>query len=957
VTEPHPPSVEPALSFDRFQILPRRRLLLKAGRPVRIGSRAFDILLALVERPGERIGKAELLARVWPDTHVVEGNLKFQVAALRRALRDGRDGKRFIETSQGQGYSFVVPVSVSEESKQLPMPVGVARRHNLPEQLTPLVGRDDVVAKLAERLTMHRLVTIVGPGGIGKTSVALAVAERVVEAYAEGAWVVDLSPIADPELVRGAVAEAVGLTASPGLTTQNLVAALRGRRMLLVFDNCMHVVDAAAALVSAILRGAPHIRILATSREPLRTEGEHLCRLGPLETPPPSRQIGAAEALRYASVQLFVEQAAAGLDGFQLTDSYAHLGAEICRKLDGIPLAIELAAARVDVLGLDGLAAQLDDRLRLLTGGRRTALSRHRTMRAALDWSYDLLSPPEQTILCRLAVFVGGFTLAAAASVAANESHSGDEVERLVLELATKSLVVADAGSFRLLDTTRAYALEKITATGATALARRHATYLVELLEAAGLEHARGEEQLGAIELDLGNLRAALDWAFGLEGDLTIGVRLAAASLPIWFSRSLLGEALFWTERAIHKLEEASLRGTRQEMALQTALGISLQIVRDRTPEANTALSRALALAEQLRDADFQLHVLHSLWIYHVRMGEVRTALDLARRSETIAAFLADPDASAIAEWMLGIALHFSGEQCSARQCLEHVLRSLPPSSRDRHIRRAGFDQHTAARYILARIFWLQGYPDEAAEAVRISLEDARRMDHPQTLCSVLAWGACSFALLIGDLDEAWRSAAELVHQAEKHAFADHLSYGLAALEITSLRKAGSKAGAEQVRAALERWRASKWHVVLSVGDFAEAAAAGGLIEETSAMLDEALRQAERNQAFWAYPEMLRIKGELLLLHEHPDIRGARQYFVRSLERARAQGALAWQLRSAMSLHRLGLRYGGASESRELLSHVYGQFGEGLDTADLQAAKQLLAMHLEAGQATSPCGA
>jgi predicted ATPase/DNA-binding winged helix-turn-helix (wHTH) protein len=951
VKEPHAPSVEPALSFDRFQILTRRRLLVEAGKPVRIGSRAFDILVALVERPGERIGKAELLARVWPDTHVVDGNLKFQVAALRRVLRDGRDGRRFIDTSQGQGYCFVAPVSVSEEGDQLPAPVGVARRHNLPEQLTPLIGRDDVVAKLAEQVTMHRLVAIVGPGGIGKTSVALAVAERVVEAHADGVWMVDLSRIAHPGLVRGAVAGAVGVSVSPGLTTEDLVATLRGRRMLLVLDNCVHVVDAAAALVCAILRGAPHIRILATSREPLRTEGEHLCRLGPLETPPPSRQIGAAEALRYASVQLFVEQAGASLDGFHLTDGDAPLVAEICRKLDGIPLAIQLAAAQFDVLGLNGLAARLDDRLRLLTGGRRTALSRHRTMRAALDWSYDLLSPPEQTIFCRLAVFVDGFTLAAAASVVADESDRGDEVVRLVLELATKSLVVAAVGSpgprFRLLDTTRAYALEKVLEKGLAALVHRHATYFVELLEAARLEHARGEEQYGAVELDVGNLRAALEWAFGPEGDLTIGVRLAAASLPLWFSMSLLGEAHGWTERAIQNLDKAGLLGSRQEMLLQAALGISLQMVKAGTSEANAALSRALTLAEQLRDADFQLHVLHSLWVYHMRIGEVRTALDLARRGETMALSVVDPDATTTAEWMLGIALHFSGQYRSARLHLEHLLRNWPPGSRDRQILSAGFDQHTAARYILGHVLWVQGYPDQATQAVRIAMEDARRMEHPVTLCSVLAWGACALALRVGDLDEAWRSATELVERAEKHALADHLSYGLAALEIISLRKVGSNAGVEQVRMAFARWRASKWHVLLSVGDFAEAAAAVGLVGETSSIVDDALRRAEGNQELWAYPEMLRVKGELLLLQENPGPSGARRYFVRSLERARARGALAWQLRSAVSLHRLDLRDGDASESRELLSHVYKQFGEGFDTADLQAAEQLLAAHRE----------
>jgi predicted ATPase/DNA-binding winged helix-turn-helix (wHTH) protein len=944
-------SVEPALSFDRFQVLPRQRLLLEAGRVVRVGSRAFNILLTLVQKPGELIGKTELLARIWPDTHVVDGNLKFQVAALRRVLHDGQDGRRFIKTVQGQGYCFVAPVSATEE-KGRPPSVGPARHHNLSEQLTPLIGRDGVVAKLTEQLTMHRLLTIVGPGGIGKTSVALAVAERLIDAFEDGVWVVDLSPIADARLVPEAVAGALGVKVGPGLTTQSLVASLRSRTMMLVLDNCMHLVDAAASLVSAILRAAPHIRILATSREPLRTRGEHLCRLSPLEVPGPSGPIRAGEALHYSSVQLFVEQAAANLDGFRLTDDDASLVADICRKLDGIPLAIELAAARIDVLGLRGLASQLDDRLRLLTGGQRTVVPRHRTMHAALDWSYDLLSPPEQIVFQRLALFVGGFTLTAAAGVVADESHPGDEVGRLVLELATKSLVVADLGSpgprFQLLDTTRVYALEKARENcGLAPLARRHATYFLELLEAAGRGRVVGEEVHDAVELDVGNLRAALGWAFAPDGDLMIGVRLASASLPVWFSTSLMGEAYAWTERAIHKLDDAGLRGTHQEMALQAALGILLQMVRAGTSEAGAALNRAFALAEQFRDADFQLHVLHSRWIYHMRIGEVQTALDIAHRSEAIGTSMPDPDASTTAEWMSGIALHFSGEHRSARLHLEHLLSGAPSNSRGRQIRRAGFDQHTAARYILAHVLWVQGYPDQAAEAVRISLDEARRMEHPATSCSVLAWGACALALRVGALDEAWRSAAELVDLAERHALADHLSYGSAALAIISLRKAGSKAVVEQVRTAFERWHASQWHVVLNVGDFAEAAAAVGLVDETSAIVNEALRRAEGNHELWAYPEMLRVKGELLLLQKLPDPYGARQYFVRSLERARAQGALAWQLKSAASLYRLDLRDGNARRSRELLSHVFGQFTEGFDTADLRSAKQLLAEHCD----------
>ena len=316
-------------------------------------------------------------------------------------------------------------------------------------------------------------------------------------------------------------------------------------------------------------------------------------------------------------------------------------------------------------------------------------------------------------------------------------------------------------------------------------------------------------------------------------------------------------------------------------------------MVTSRTSEAHAALTRALALAEQHRDADFQLHVLHTLWIYHMRIGEVRTALDLARAVEAIAASMAGPAAPAMVEWMLGIALHFAGEHQSARSHLEHLLLSPPPGPRRRQIRRAGFDPHTTARYVLAHVLWVQGYPDQAAEAVRISVEEARRMEHPVTLCSALALGACALALRAGDLDAAWRSAAELVQLAEKHALADYLSYGLAAQAIISLRKAGPAASVEQVRTALERWRALQWHVFLSVGEFAEAAAAVGLVGEISAVVDEALQRAERDQALWACPEMLRVKGELLLLQDIPDPGGARQCFVRSLEWARAQGALA----------------------------------------------------------------
>ncbi|MGG5819459.1 ATP-binding protein [Falsiroseomonas sp. HW251] len=951
--EHYSPLADPALIFDGFRLLPRQRLLLEDGKPVRIGSRAFDILLALLERRGERVGKAELIARAWPGTHVVEGNLKFQIAALRRALRDGQDGRRLIEASKGLGYSFVAAVTVAEgggrapESHHSAPPAEGARRHNLPEQITALVGCDDIVAKLADQLARNRLLTIVGAGGIGKTSVALAVAERFVGVEPDGVWLIDLARITEPGQLLGAVAGPVNVEVRSGMTMRDLVAALRARRMLLVVDNCAHLIDAAAELVAAVLRGAPQIRILATSREALRCEGERLCRLGPLDAPPATASLGAAEALRFPAVQLFVQHAAASLDGFELTDEDAPRAAEICRKLDGIPLAIELAAAWVGVLGLRGLAAQLDDRLRLLTGGRRTALPRHRTMRAALDWSHDLLRPAEQTIFRRLAIFVGGFTLTAAAGIAGEESLPADDVVQTVLALAAKSLVVADLDSpgsrFRLLDTTRAYALEKLRQADEVApVARRHATWLLALLESvADRERREGDEGYAAAEADIDNLRAALAWAFDPAGDAAIGVGLAAASLPLWFSTSLLGEAHGWTERALDLLEEAGLRGTWQEMMLQTAFGVSLQAVKGRTSDAHRALTRALAIAEQLQDRSHRLLVLHDLWIYHMRVGEVRTALDLARQAEAVGGALAEQGATATAAWMLGSTLHFAGDHAAARAQLEPLLLEAEPWPGRHQIRRAGFDPHVSARYILAHVLWVQGHGDQASDAVHAALEQARRVRHPLTLCSTLAWGACALALLAGDLEDAAGSAAELIDLAQKHAFADHLSYGLAAQEIIRLQQAGPAAGADQVRAALARWRASQWHAFLNIGDFALAAAQAGFGEEIAATVEEALQRAERNGEFWAYPEILRIKGELLL-HDARVGAAARECFTLALDRARAQGALAWQLRSATSLYRVDRDRGDAAASRDLLERTIAAFREGLGSRDLKVARQLL---------------
>jgi len=472
--------VDYEISFGPFRLLPAQRLLLEGDAPVSLGSRALDLLIALVERPGELISKSELIAKVWPHTFVVEGNLKLHIAELRRALADGQCSNRYISTVTGRGYCFVAPVTRSvgrcpataQYSAMEPL-------SNLPAPLIRLIGRDEVISRIAEQLMHHRLITLVGPGGIGKTSVAVATAERLTASYEHGVWFVDLTAISEPRLLPAAVGSTFRLDTSAEDPFASLLALLSDKRMLLVLDNCEHVIEAAAALALRVSRAAPGVRILATSREPLSVEGERLRRLQPLEVPV-LPGLSAQQALDFPAIQLFVEHAANLLGEFTLRDVDVPVVIDICGKLDGIPLAIELAAASIDALGLQGTAARLDRPLGLPGTRRRTAAPRHQTLRAAMDWSYRLLTEEEQRVLRRLSVFASSFTMDAAAAVAADPTYADSDIVDQVIALVSKSLVATDpVGSFtrlRLMATTRAYALDKLADSGeADAIARRQA--------------------------------------------------------------------------------------------------------------------------------------------------------------------------------------------------------------------------------------------------------------------------------------------------------------------------------------------------------------------------------------------------------------------------------------------------------------------------------------------------
>ncbi len=502
---PHPieASVEPdAFSFGPFSLHNKKRLLERDGAPIKLGSRAIDILRLLVNRAGEVVPKNEILAYAWPNLVVEEISLRVHIADLRKALGDGKAGARYITNVPSRGYCFVAPVQ-RNAATPAPVPLSSAPEPKsppvaLPHRLERMVGREDVLGELSARLLSDRFVTLRGPGGIGKTTVAVALAHEMWTTFDGHVRFLDLGPLNDATLVPSTLASALGLVVHHADPTDSIVHFLSDRRLLLVLDSCEHVIEVVARLAEQIHQQAPGVSILATSRESLLVEGEQIFELVPLQGPPLGAGLSATQVLSYPAARLFAERAAAAGHRADITDEDADVLAEICGKLDGIALAIELAAVRVSAHGLRDIATLLDGRLKLEWRGRRTAPPRQQTLRATLDWSYGLISESERIVLRRLTIFAGPFTLQGAAAVAGEEDEPIDRVVDTLEQLVARSLVSArpegSSTNYRLLDTTRAYAMQKLADGGeATGIARRHARYVQRALEQTMGESGGGD--------------------------------------------------------------------------------------------------------------------------------------------------------------------------------------------------------------------------------------------------------------------------------------------------------------------------------------------------------------------------------------------------------------------------------------------------------------------------------
>jgi predicted ATPase/DNA-binding winged helix-turn-helix (wHTH) protein len=934
------------ISFGPFSLISSERLLTKDGAPVELGARTLDILLALLSRPNEVLSKEELLAVVWPDVTVDEGSVRFHIATLRKALGDGKDGARYITTLPGRGYWFVAPISRSSDQGRVQTAAAGSMRHsNLPSRLIRMVGRSEDVLTLSTQLATTRFVTIVGAGGVGKTTVAVAVGHDLIESFSGAVLFIDFGALRDPRLVATSLASMLGLSVQSDDPTPSLIAYLRDRRILLILDNCEHLIEAAAALAERIVAAALQTHILATSREALRVEGEHVYRLAPLVCPPDDPGLTATITQTFPAAQLFLDRAVASGARLDLSDADAAIVASICRKLDGVALAIELAAGRVGTYGLQQTAALLDQRLTLLWLGQRTAPPRQKTLQATLDWSYQLLSELERVVLRRLAVFAGPFTMEAALAIVTSATVDQSLVFGAIDSLVAKSMVathpVGAMMRYRLLDTTRAYALA--ISVDDPDLATRHAAYYQRWLEQTGAEWptlSNAAERTPHLS-SLSNVRAALEWCFGDNGKADIGVGLAAAAAPVFLAMSLLPECHRWSAQAILAVDDAT-RGGREEMRLQAALGMSLMFTHGESDAARVALNRSLAIAEDRGDAFNQL-LLGPLHMFHFRTGDFETALHYAKRSSAVAATTGDPAAIALAHSLLGIALHLMGDLGGARAELEAALRHGPGSQRTNTIY-LGFDHHNWAGVALARTLWLQGYPAQALKRARQTVKDAERMGHPVTLSIVLNW-ATSVFLWTGDLDSAEDHIDWFISHAESHSFAPYLAVGQGLKGELAIRRGDAKRGIESLQACLEKLHAARYELLTTAFNISlvQGLAAIGRFAEGMVLIDETIRLVEINRDITFMPELLRVKGRVFLSMPQPRREDAERCFMQSIEFSRRFSARAWELRTAVDLAGLLATQGRPERARTLLQPVFEQFGEGSGTADLVTAGRLLA--------------
>ncbi|MEA2888740.1 MAG: hypothetical protein QOD11_3100 [Bradyrhizobium sp.] len=935
------------LRFGPFELSIGERTLRRDGHALPLGGRALDILTYLADRPGEVIAKQELIDHVWSDVTVDEGSLRVHVAAIRKALGDGQFGDRYIANIKGRGYSFVGTV-ISPAGNSETRNARFRQQAKLPVRPVMMIGRETAVGEVSDKLRDERFVTLLGPGGIGKTTVALAVGHAAAEEFGGEVYFVELDGLTDPRNVAGAVATSLGIalkSKDPGL---ELVGVVRSRKLLIILDSGEHVIEAVASLAEQLYRQTEAIHVLATSRELLKVKGEHCYRVLPLDCPPDASTQTAHAVLRYPSAQLFVRCMAARAGGFVLTDEDATLVAEICRKLDGIPLAIELAAGQAAALGLKNTVARLMSRPELLKLSHRTAVPRHRTLRATFDWSYDLLSDAERIVFRRIAPFVGHFTLEGAQYVAGEFGVNTAAICDAIAGLVEKSLIAIRTDGtqpeYRLLDTTRAYALEKLEEHDEVDLVlRRHAEYVAGYLESqkAALSPLPQAERVAARLRQVSDVRAALEWSFGPRGDAEIATRLAVPATQLLLELSLLTECQLWAERAIALLESQH-PDSRREMQICATLPFALMYTEGNSQRVRAAFSRALGAAVQQQDLDYELRLLSGLFRYSYWTNDINNAIDLAARSRNVALKTQNPDDLALSESMLGAASHLSGNHLVAQKHFESSLGYARTGSRFR----AGLHLFNYVSFSLAgmaRSLLYRGSLVQSLDYANRAVDEGKRSGRPAILCRALAMVFPVF-LASGNAELSAQCVAQIADLASAYSLTPYQALAIGQRGQLLLLQGTIEGAIPLLRRALKELRDQRYEM-LNVDFFCELGA--GLMttgghEEALALIVNQLDVQQRAGKLLHMPALLRLKGLALASRSIEDLAEAEQSLLSSIDWAKRQSATLFEVEAATDLAELLLKQGRVREAYKHLGAPLDRMPAGMGSPTHRRALQIL---------------
>ncbi|MBU8977797.1 helix-turn-helix transcriptional regulator [Lysobacter sp. MMG2] len=716
--------------FDSFSLDVMARTLRKEGHEVSIGSRAFDILAALVEGEGKVLTRRELMACAWPGLVVEESNVRVQVAHLRKALGCGEDGVRFIVSVAGRGYCFAARVRRERVPQPVPSrrlaPSATARVEsgegrplaNAAVAWERIIGREESVAELTALLSQRRLVTIVGAAGMGKTTVAVQAA-RSLSRVGNPVHFADLSLVTRGDQVLDALSSAAGYRPSGSVKPTGLAEFLDAHSTLVVLDNCEHVIADAALLCRQILDTTRQVSILCTSREALRVLEELVYLLPSLASPPNTGKLTAEQAVAWPSVQLFVNRAeeCGALD--VLSDESASMLAAICRRLDGNPLAIELVASRVGTYGVQGVSELLATQAGLHWQGRRDATPRHRTVEALLDWTYDLLPEGHRLALCRLSVFSGGFALESAVDVISDDRLDTVQAATAIADLADKSLICARSMDgrmrLRLLETTRAYAAEKLAALDGHDTAHRHALYYADYLRS---RDAASTPDPGAPpdvrEDELGNVRVALDWAFSNAHDAVLAVELSALAAPSFLQHRSFDECMRCCVRALARMP-VELQSTHTELVLREAMAIAYASMGLYGDDMVFVLQRGLEISQSLADHRATFHLYAGLHLTMLGLGRFQESMRVAQQYAGLASSTGKASEAVIASWMIGASHHFIGEHSTAEAQFATARRMLAHASL-RRLQYFDIKARLNASLGMARTKLSMGLPEQALQ-------------------------------------------------------------------------------------------------------------------------------------------------------------------------------------------------------------------------------------------------